>query len=194
MFPARRFSVDYGKLYFRLIMPINLQKGKFIMKKIMKLFVVVICILSFNYFLMTISNAQQATTTNNVYKYQPEKKIQATSKNIKVTEEKNGVLMMQKVSDKTESGLAMVMGPDRKVIYFPDSLGSTGIHVEIDNKVGHTTLAGLQFKSACIINIWPDGTIEVDKEGVTATDKAKNSYISRKTNIGDKQAIVMVKK
>ena len=64
----------------------------------------------------------------------------------------------------------------------------------INKEVGHTDFAGLRFQAPASINIWKDGTIEVDAEGVEVTDKLGNKWVSRKVSIGGKRSIVMVRK
>jgi hypothetical protein len=64
----------------------------------------------------------------------------------------------------------------------------------VNNNVGYTTIAGLMIKKSCVINIWDDGTIEVDKEGVEASTEEGASYTSKTIDIKNKKAIVMVKK
>lgn len=75
----------------------------------------------------------------------------------------------------------------------PDALGSTNIHVIVNKIVGHTTLAGLMFQSDCVVNIWEDGTVEVERENIKAKDSSGIQYVSRKVILGGKESIVMVR-
>ena len=77
--------------------------------------------------------------------------------------------------------------------FVPGAINSQNITVKIDPSVGHTDIAGLRFGREVILNIWEDGSIEVDKEGVEATDKDGVRWISKKVNFDGKRAILMVK-
>ncbi|GEM_PF-4298573 len=71
-------------------------------------------------------------------------------------------------------------------------VGSTNITVEVDPAIGHTTLIRLQFNDSCTIRkIWDDGTVELDRIGIKATDAAGKNWVSRKVSTGIGTAIVM---
>ncbi len=44
-----------------------------------------------------------------------------------------------------DATLAMIMNPSGSVTYIPDAVGSKNIRVVVEEAVGFTTLAGLQF-------------------------------------------------
>lgn len=76
---------------------------------------------------------------------------------------------------------------------FPDALGSTNIKVAIAKGSVYTKLAGLQFQTETVLNIWQDGTVGLDNEGVEALDKSGIAWVSKKVNVEGKEAILMVK-
>lgn len=127
-----------------------------------------------------------------IYHYRPKTDIGigTASRNIEVTETKDGYLKMKQATE--DAKLAMIMSPSGKMTYVPDALGSEGIRVLVDKEVGFTTLAGLKFRQDCVINVWKDGTIEVDRVGVTATDDANAHYVSQEAKIKNTPSIVMV--
>jgi len=74
----------------------------------------------------------------------------------------------------------------------PDALGSTRIRVSI-GRLGYTTLAGLRFRQSVMLNIWDDGTVEVDEAGVWAKGEDGVTYVSRRMPLTPRPAVVMVK-
>ena len=75
-----------------------------------------------------------------------------------------------------------------------DALGLCNIQVRVNEKVGETNFVGLKFKNDVLINIWKDGLIETDREGIVANDIYGVEWISKKVNIDGRQAIIMVRK
>jgi hypothetical protein len=65
--------------------------------------------------------------------------------------------------------------------------------VLVNKKLGYTTLAGLKFKQEAKVNIWEDGTVEVDRKGVEADDKEQIKYVSKKVKLKEKTAFVMMR-
>lgn len=109
-----------------------------------------------------------------------------TSDNIEVEDQKSGMQRIQML----EGGRCAVIASN----IVPDALGSTNIHVIVNKTVGYTCLAGLMFQSDCVVNIWEDGTVEVDRENIKAKDYSGTQYyVSRKVILGGKESIVMVR-
>ncbi len=85
-------------------------------------------------------------------------------------------------------------GDPGKGRYFPDALGSKNIEVAINKDVGYTRIAGLEFTQQATLNIWKDGVVELDREGVKAKDTKNGiSWVSARVKIDGKVAIVMVR-
>ena len=55
------------------------------------------------------------------------------------------------------------------------------------------SIAGLKFADSCVVKIWKDGTIEVNKEGVLATDSKGSEFKSCRVSIGARDVVVMMK-
>ncbi|MEW6455135.1 MAG: hypothetical protein AB1410_00275 [Acidobacteriota bacterium] len=79
-----------------------------------------------------------------------------------------------------------------KMIFMPDVPGAKELHIKVSEDVGYTTVAGLQFEQDCVINIWNDGTIEVDREGVQATSLNNKRWISLKIPVKDKNEYIVM--
>ena len=135
------------------------------------------------------SKLTQAKADQTVYKFQPTDYPASVgvSRNLKVEETKAG-FAFEALEDSKSAMTMDLSGRIQKV--FPDAPGSTNIHVKVNTAVGHTTLAGLRFSKACVINIRADGTVEVDSEGLEAETESGAKYISRR--VADLGAIVMV--
>lgn len=131
------------------------------------------------------STASRSTASKLVvYRYRPKRSLPIPSNRIKVTGIRGGG---SRVDCLTGGSLATVgMTP------VPDSLGSKEIHVVVNPAVGSTNLAGLRFRKSCVVNIWKDGIVEVDIEGVEATNSAGVRYFSRKVRFAGRIAILMV--
>lgn len=133
--------------------------------------------------------------TDAVYKFESKHDVMAAVTNgIIYEEEEKGTGVMRGDANTEGSNLAMITDANGNTIYLPDALGSTNITIKVNKVVGYTTLAGLLFKEGCKINIWKDGTIEVDRVGVNAVSQKDTSleYISKKINIEGENKIVMV--
>jgi hypothetical protein len=79
--------------------------------------------------------------------------------------------------------------------YYYDAPGSRNVSVKIDSQVGFTDIAGLRFKKEVVINIWDDGTVEADREGIEAVgNKDSLIWVAKKVTYQGKTAIVMVVK
>jgi hypothetical protein len=77
---------------------------------------------------------------------------------------------------------------------FPDALGSQDITVKINEQVGHTRFAGLEFRQEAVLDVWEDGIVEVDGEGVEASDEGGTVWISKEVEVEDEVAIIMIRK
>jgi hypothetical protein len=78
--------------------------------------------------------------------------------------------------------------------FIPSATGSRNVSVKINNEVGYTEIAGLRFEQEVILNILEDGSVEVSKEGVVATDTKGSQWISKKVKHKNKIAVIMVRK
>lgn len=125
-----------------------------------------------------------------VWKFQPTGYPEniGITKGMQVEETKKGFSFKAMEDGATVAMITSLSGSIEKV--FPDALGSTNIHVKVNARFGHTTLAGLKFTKACVINVRKDGTVEADQEGIEASTAPGVKYISRK--VAGLGAIVMV--
>ena len=146
-------------------------------------------------FFIVFGNALAKDTTKlkyDVYKHTPIQALNSSTRNIQVEETKKGTMSMKPLEDHKLVMIGDLSGGGMR--YIPDTLGATNIQIIVNKKVGYTTIAGLMFKNSCIINIWDDGTIEVDKEGIEASTEEGVAYFSKAIDINNKNAVVMVKK
>jgi hypothetical protein len=70
----------------------------------------------------------------------------------------------------------------------PKQPGSLSNKPDGDN----TDVAGLKSKQEVVLNVWEDGTVEVSKEGVIATDARGQQWYSKKVRLRDKIAIIFL--
>jgi len=70
---------------------------------------------------------------------------------------------------------------------------STNISIKINTQVGFTEIAGLRFTQEGNLNIWDDGTIEINQEGIEARDQSGNVWVSKKVILNGEEKIIMVK-
>ena len=77
---------------------------------------------------------------------------------------------------------------------FPDALGSQDVTVKINEQVGHTRFAGLEFRQEVVLDVWEDGIVEVDREGVEASDGSGTAWISKQVQVEGEDAIIMIRK
>lgn len=133
-----------------------------------------------------------------IYHYKPEDSDFAIlgmlggigSIDLQVTEKIDHSLEIKSLSD--TSKIAATIDNRGRAKYMPDALDSRNIKVVVNKKLGYTTLAGLKFKQNATVNIWKDGTIEVDREGIEAEDKGRNKFVSKKVTLKGKVAFVMM--
>lgn len=76
--------------------------------------------------------------------------------------------------------------------FVPGGSNSQNVTVKINLAVGYTEVAGLRFKQEVVINVWEDGTVELNKKGIVASDKNGKEWISKNVKFGDKIAVIMV--
>ena len=118
-----------------------------------------------------------------IYKYRPKFNLPFGSKNVEVRGDKAGNCVKT-----LEGGNVASIGKT----LLPDALGSDNIRLIVDPAIGFTKLAGLRFKSDCVLNIWKNGTVEVNAPGVKAEDDAGHGYVSKEVSTQGRRAIVMV--
>jgi len=76
----------------------------------------------------------------------------------------------------------------------PDALESRNIYIIVELGGDATNFAGLDFKNSCILNIWKDGSLEVDKEGIEASDSSGGFYVSQAVIQDGKRSVLMVRR
>ena len=124
--------------------------------------------------------------------YHHESACSDVAKDVRVLTQKDGTATITALSKTT---IPVVIGPNGSMSYCIDGLGSQNIQIAIDKKVGYTYIPRLKFKQEAVINIWKDGLVEVDKEGVEVTGPNGSKLISKKVKINnEKFAIVLIKK
>ena len=133
--------------------------------------------------IVSLLRQAQAGVKPVIYRYRPKPPSAGSSYRLRVT----GVAGGNRIMRLSGGRCAVFAGKP-----VPDGLGSRHIEVVVVPAVGSTSLAGLNFKTSCILNIKPDGTVEVDKEGVWASDSSKRGYVSRKVTVAGRRMIVMV--
>ena len=131
-----------------------------------------------------------------IYKHHPEYPGAEGANDWEVETMTNGTRIKALTDHSSASLIAPLQADPKKPIqpqqWFIDALGSKNIKIVVNKKVGYTEYAGLKFHQSAIVNIWKDGTIEVDREGVEAVDKNKTLYLSQRRKIDEKESIVMV--
>jgi hypothetical protein len=65
-----------------------------------------------------------------------------------------------------------------KAVY-PDAVKSSEISIVVDPAIGSTAYGGLRFGSPAVVGTSEDGRVEVDREGITATDASGAVWVSR---------------
>ena len=124
-----------------------------------------------------------------IYRHRPKSGFFPPSENIRVTGDTTGL----SVKLLRGGSLASIISPSGRATFIPDSPGSTNIHVVVDPAIGLTELAGLRFRSSCILNIWKDGIIQVNQAGVPAEGEDGTRYASREVQLAGQKAITMVR-
>ena len=138
-------------------------------------------------------NTQATALPEDVYHHHPDYPETEGANNIQVETAADGTLQGKALGN--DSHVPAEMSLDGKVSrFYPDALGSENIKVVVNKKVGYTEVAGLNFKQEVTMNIWKDGTVELDRERVEASDKNNISWISKRVTSSGKNAIVMVRK
>jgi hypothetical protein len=139
------------------------------------------------------ADEQPASAEVEAYRYQPHAKPKEVAKNVEVEEvEQNGQRFLL-VNTLEDGAVPMMFDPSTGQVYYPDVPGSTNIRVTVNKEFGYTTLAGLRFKDDAVVNIRPDGAVEIDREGVRAEDDKGISYVATSVGEGDKAAVILIK-
>lgn len=94
--------------------------------------------------------------------------------------------------DSEATSLSPLGGSSAIILGRIDVPGSKDIHIEIDPEIKETPFAGLIFTAPCVAEIWPDGTVVVDRAGVPATDAQGAAWESRSIAVDGKDSIVML--
>ena len=140
-----------------------------------------------------LAEANQTVLPEDVYHHHSDYSETEGAKNIQVEDSGDGSYQIKALGN--DSHLPAKMSLDGKVSgFYPAALGSENIKIVINKKVGYTEIAGLKFRQEATMNIWKDGTVELDREGVEAADKNNISWISKRVTSGGKNAIVIVRK
>jgi len=126
-----------------------------------------------------------------IYHYKPEFLAGKPSRNVKIYEHDDGKPEISVLGDGEigygQKGSEMHFGAASML------LGSTGLKVVVNHKLGYTTAVGLRFKDDATLALATDGVVEVDRSGVTAVDKSGVPYVSREVTVGSRRVIAMVK-
>lgn len=136
----------------------------------------------------------QKPTEPEVYRYRYEGNYYGLgAKDVQVEMTKEGTYRITATSD--DSYVPGVLSTeDKGMVQLPDVPNSKNIKIAINKEVGYTDYAGLRFEQQATVNVWDNGTVEVDREGVQASDKSGILWISKKIPLEFKEFIVMVKK
>jgi len=113
------------------------------------------------------------------------------SNDLRVTENDDHKIEIEALSKKSKMASKYDFSTG-KAVYLPDEVNSKNIKVVVNKILGYTTFAGLKFKHDATVNIWENGTIEVNRKGIEAEDDDGNKYISKKVAIGKKVGYVMM--
>jgi hypothetical protein len=139
------------------------------------------------------NDATRIVSPEDIYHHHSELGGSGGSNDIEVRTSKDGEYAIKSLGE--DSHVATKMTMDGRILgTYPDALGSKNIRIAIDKEVGYTQIAGLKFPQAAVINIWNDGVVEVDKEGVEASDKNSTIWVSKRARLGEKEATVMIRK
>lgn len=143
------------------------------------------------------SSCTRRVAPEDVYRHSSGYKGSSWAMNVRVQTQKDGTFSITALEKGRGSSVPMEFalgGDPGKGRYFPDALGSKNIEVAINKDVGYTRIAGLEFTQQATLNIWKDGVVELDREGVKAKDtKNGTSWVSARVKIDGKVAIVMVR-
>ena len=138
-------------------------------------------------------NTQATALPEDVYHHHPDYPETEGAKNIQVEDSGEGSYYVKTLGKDSHVPATMPLNGGAVKIYV-DALGSENIIVVVNKKIGYTEIAGLKFKQEVTIDIWKDGTVEVDREGVEAADKNNITWISKRVLSDGKNAIVMIRK
>ncbi len=149
--------------------------------------------------LLVVGCGQRRVPREDVYMHHSEYKGSDGANDIQVETIKDGNLAGTAMGDHSHVPAIIPLSPTGNLQspkYFPDALGSRNIKIVINKEVGYTEIAGLRFVGEAVINIGNDGTVEVNKEGVEASDKTGTFWISKNVKIegSDSLTTVMIRK
>jgi len=139
-------------------------------------------------------NAIKNIDEQEIYHHQPRVTTYglSSSNDLQVMERDDHTLDIKALSE--ESRIASTMDASSgRAVPLPDELNSRNIRVVVNKKLGYTTFAGLRFKHEAVVNIWEDGTVEVNRKGVAGEDKELRTYLSTKVKLKGKTVHVMMR-
>jgi len=149
--------------------------------------------------LLVSSCGQKHVPRGDIYRHHSEYKGSDGANDIQVETTKDGSLIMTAMGESSHAPAILpfdnATGNIGSPKWIPDALGSRNIKIVINQEVGYTEIAGLRFREEAVINIGQDGAVEVNKEGVEASDKTGNFWISKNVKIegSDSLTTVMIK-
>jgi len=80
-------------------------------------------------------------------------------------------------------------GRQQNLTWHFDTRNARNIAIEIDEEVGETQYAGLRFRDPCVVGILSDGTVTIDRAGLSAEDRSGRLWTSRAVRHGGMQVI-----
>ena len=134
--------------------------------------------------------AARGGAAETVYHFKAPGPAEQPARNVRVTTMDSGQPSVSVIGD---GRIGTYRSGPGQVTFAGDVLGSTGVVIAVNKKLGYTRAAGLRFAKDATVNIWADGVVEVDRVGVPARDAAGTAYSSRRTTVKGRQAIVMVR-
>lgn len=146
-----------------------------------------VAMLVLNFMLVLVCSS--SVLAENIYHH--ESACSDTAKDIKVETKKDGTATLTALS---KTAIPVQISSSGSMLYCIDGLGSQNIQIAINKNVGYTQIPGLKFRQEAVINIWKDGIVEVDKEGIEVTGTNGIKLISKKVKINGNIATVLIKK
>ena len=77
---------------------------------------------------------------------------------------------------------------------FPVSPGSQNVAVKVNPQIGHTDVGGLTLTEEAVLNVWDDGTLEIDREGIVGHDEDDAEWVSQRVRLDGKVANLLVRR
>jgi hypothetical protein len=147
-----------------------------------------------SYIVIFFAGCAPSVSSEDIYRHKSEYTSHG-ARDLQVETSKQGSWNITNLLDKENSAPVLIDMASGNMRFFPDALGSTNIKIVINKDVGYTDYAGLKFKQEATVNIWKDGIVEVNKEGIVVSDNNGASWISKKVKIDNsKVAIIIVRK